>query len=206
MEIRDKIRRMLARAENEATTENEAEFLAERVQKMLAESGLTLGDIGAEKSDYQSDTRIFKYSCGWRRKLADQIGRFLGASFSFVIGGEAATFHGKPECTDAAWELYTRLERACVQIPRARYPGDSRASRRAEKGVALGLVLRLQEIRLTLPESRLPVVQEHANSENWMNDQDPNIMKKDNKLVIDSMEAMAGFKMADSVKIQEQTR
>ena len=199
----DRIRKLLAKGENAAATEAEAESFVRKAFALMEEHMISEQDVRREESEYVKDTREMKYRSGWREGLADSCGRLMGAAFSYHPSTNMCSFTGLPSNTDAAWALYFYLERQCVRITRTVYD-NTKQQRKAEKGVAIGLARRMYEMRTTLPEGRQLVPMEHGNAEAAMNTANPRIRVDDKTMKVDSKEVQAGVTLADSIRIRDE--
>lgn len=205
----DRIRKLRALAQDAAVTEEEAASYAQKMQKELLRHGLSEDDLVVTREGSPGYARFcwtMKYSCTWRRQLATTIGEFCGVVLLFTPGTDEAFFIGREESCEAALEMYWMLEGACRSIPRTVYK-ERKIQRRAEKGVALGLMMRLKKIMASLPKSNLPVVYEHQRVANWLDEINGEPLRvSDSQTELDTPEARAGFMASRSVRIQDEVK
>lgn len=201
--IVERIRKLRAKAESEACTEAEAEVFARRVQEMVAEHSVTEGELDASLRAGEKPTSWcweMRYACGWRRSLANDVGRLLGVVFTFG-SGEAACWTGRRLSAEAAHEMYHHLETQVLRIAREMYPGQALQGmrRQAEKGLAAGVGMRLQRMRRESPPSLLPVVQEYDTILAGMD-----VRGVDTSPSLDSTASMNGLLHSERVQIRKE--
>lgn len=85
--IVDRIRALLAKAGDSASTEDEALAAAERAQRMLEEHNLTMADVVPEDRDPHVTVRYDRmYADPWRRSIVFAVARYYGCRAVNVIG------------------------------------------------------------------------------------------------------------------------
>jgi len=78
LSVARKIMAMLARAEDEAATENEKKIAREKAEKLMAENSLTRSDLENLDFEYREIELRYKQQPGWQQAFCDGLRKLLG--------------------------------------------------------------------------------------------------------------------------------
>lgn len=152
--IVDKIRKLLAKAGDSATTEAEAAAFAAKAHELMMAHELSEEDVvEVEDVDVIKDGLDVKYAEPWRRFLADSVAQYYLCTFISSKAWDASSqkmrprllFLGRRARVAIVKEMYLYLEAACVRLAKS-YSKDREMQLAFERGCGVGLSNRLDKL------------------------------------------------------------
>lgn len=150
--IADRIAKLLAMTEDEATTENEKEVARRKAENLMDEHGLSEGDVHEDEYEIQTwDHPRYKNAPGWVKTLAVAASNFLGTYVIYSPSSESARFYvgGRPYDIEVWTYLMDSLQTQVWRLSdeyRDRHDAGRKSTNAYRLGVAAGLVERMGEL------------------------------------------------------------
>lgn len=203
--VLEQIRNLQLKADDPASFEAEVDVFAEKAAKLMAKHLVTEAEL-EEYSSRKVNPNGYPFDIPslntWRLHLINSCASLFGCRVIYrKMGDQRVLIVGKKISADAVGEIFKRIERDVIRTCRIMYPGDVNSARRAEKGMGIGISLRLIQMRKTNSDFMLPVVNELANIDNFLEGKVHHEEPTDPSDLIDSEEALIGFISADRIKV-----
>lgn len=199
--IIDKISALKRKSEDGGCTESEATMFATKVAELMEKHTVSMYELG-EKPDHVKDKRDIKYMGPWRRILLNEC---AGGCFCICVlhGGKSVSIVGRPLNVEATYEMFYFIEKQIVLIARELYV-DTKAQRRAEGGLGVGIARKINASKLSTQEARMPVVQEKEAAMKSARSVMPNLREGyEANLPKETIESIVGEMNAERINIRE---
>lgn len=205
--ILEKIKKIKAKAEGSDNPEEAATF-ATKMHDMMRDHQVEMAELELEVAIYETFEEHQKYFDGWRRELMAACSVTCSVHIVFNTQTKVVGIHGRKENYVACWEMFKWLESEVVRISRVLYPIERAKSRRAQLGLALGVVEKLREHRQKDKDNPalLPMVVERDNVKADFEEHHGVFETAAAPTVRPTVEARIGYQNADQIRIRKEVK
>lgn len=205
--IIDKISALKRKSEDAGCTEAEALMFAQKVADLMEKHAVNMHELG-EKPDHINNEQLIRWMRPWRKILlracADTCFCTAVVDRKKLTGDyQKVMIIGRPLNTQTCYEMFYFIESQIVQVAKDLYPGEVTKQRRAEDGLARGIVEKLYDSKMSTQEAKLPVVQEIKAANKAAYDFFPNLRSVPARKVVQTREHVMGHMNAGRVQLRE---
>lgn len=203
--IIDKIRSMQAFAGDPGATPAEAATFAKKAAKLVAKYTISQQEL---EPDERSEIKPHRYHIHeltkWRMTVLTQVAMMFSCRAAFILPTslELVEIVGRRLNAESTMETFKRLDKELCSACEKLYPHNTLGQIEARRGMAIGLSLKLQDIRKADVESTLPVVQEIKEVKEFMDTQMVTTSEEPD-LALDSAGAINGYMRSGMVEIHK---
>ena len=212
--IVEKIRKLRDKAQGTEGPES-ASFWA-KVNELMAEHHVTQDQLDVEaKIDLGAGIVKITAINAWREDLLGEISELCGCACSFSRSQKTVMLTGRQFAIESAVETFGFIEKQILIIARRLYPGKAQKERRrAEKGLAMRVCIKIRDSRRYDLSRQLPVSQAFEEARIFMHDLADVSIETDEQLAARikrekkhiSKEMAVGYGHGDMVKLRGEVK
>jgi len=204
--IIDKITALITKSKCEGCTEAEAQSFAAKAAELMEKHAVEEHELGGDRPDHIQKDYTVKDINPWRRLLIQGCAKAAFCELVTYGGSKDASIVGRPLNTQVCIATYEFIEKQVIRIARELFPGDTKSARRAEGGLAEGVLHKLYKTQTYNQESRLPVIQEKEEVSKATHVIFPELRIVEYRQPKSTFEHFEGKRNADRIKVREDMR